>query len=399
MRRVRRRCSVIAVQSLVCLAAVLGAQTQPAVAQAPATRTGASALELDGNMTPQQRDALYASLAKEVADYERHHNIIKTAARLVSPTVVHIEAEIRDSGGRPYGRRTVQEAGSGVLVEISGAPYVLTNRHVIRDAKLNDIQIRFSDGRMTHPTKSWGDPDTDVGVLAVHGPDYVTARIGNSDALEVGDMVLAVGSPFGLSHSITYGIISAKGRRDLELGDGGVRFQDFIQTDASINPGNSGGPLINLRGEVVGINTAIASNSGFNEGIGFSIPINIVVNIARQLIEHGVVTRAYLGVRLDSRFNAQQALEAGLPRLTGARLLRIEPGSPAEAAGLQAGDVIVQFNGQRVDNDNHLINIVGLTPVGTEVSIIIYRDRQPMTIRAKIGNANETAPAQTPAQR
>jgi serine protease Do len=112
-----------------------------------------------------------------------------------------------------------------------------------------------------------------------------------------------------------------------------------------------------------------------------------------------VVTRAYLGVRLDSRFNAQQALEAGLPRLTGARLLRIEPGSPAEAAGLQAGDVIVQFNGQRVDNDNHLINIVGLTPVGTEVSIIIYRDRQPMTIRAKIGNANETAPAQTPAQR
>jgi serine protease Do len=215
--------------------------------------------------------------------------------------------------------------------------------------------------------------------------------------MDVGDMVLAVGSPFGLSHSITYGIISAKGRRDLELGEGGVKFQDFIQTDASINPGNSGGPLINLRGEVVGINTAIASNSGFNEGIGFSIPINIVINVARQLIETGVVTRAYLGVRLDQRFNQAQAIESGLPRLTGAKLLRVEPGSPAEAAGLKPGDVIVQFNGQRVDNDNHLVNIVGLTPVGREVPIVIYRDRQVQTLRAKVGNASEAAAQAQPA--
>ncbi len=163
--------------------------------------------------------------------------------------------------------------------------------------------------------------------------------------------MLAVGSPFGLSHSVTFGIISAKGRRDLHLGDAELRFQDFLQTDAAINPGNSGGPLCNLRGEIIGINTAIASNSGGNEGIGFSIPINMFMAVARQLIETGKVARAFLGVSLDAKFGPAMAAEIGLPGPMGAGVTAVTPGSPAEAARLQPGDVILEIDGTRVEDD------------------------------------------------
>ena len=156
---------------------------------------------------------------------------------------------------------------------------------------MQHIKIRLADGRTINPIKVWSDPETDIAVMAGRGArTWWPSRLGNSDAIEIGDFVLAVGSPFGLSHSITFGIISATGRRDLELGEG-VKYQDFMQTDAAINPGNSGGPLINLRGEVIGMNTAIASNSGGNEGIGFSIPINLVMIIAKQLVEHNARDR------------------------------------------------------------------------------------------------------------
>ena len=158
--------------------------------------------------------------------------------------------------------------------------YVLTNRHVVKYANPKDIKIRLSDGRLIHPKKIWEDRKTDVAVMKVQAPQLVPARLGKSDKVEIGDFVLAIGSPFGLRQSVTYGIVSAKGRHDLDLGEGDVEYQNFIQTDAAINPGNSGGPLVNLRGEVVGMNTAIASSSGGNEGIGFSIPIRNVLHIA-----------------------------------------------------------------------------------------------------------------------
>jgi serine protease Do len=368
--------AVVLVTSLAGLPSALGQVATPTKAVMTITA--------DDDLSPQQREHMYASLAKEVAELERQQNVVKMAARLVSPTVVHIESETHDTGGRGYGRRTVQETGSGVIVELGGAFYVLTNRHVVKDAQLTDVDLRFSDGRMLNPTKVWGDPDTDIAILALPPGRYIPARMGNSDLVDIGDMVLAVGSPFRLSHSITYGIVSAKGRRDLELGDGGVKFQDFIQTDAAINPGNSGGPLINLRGEVIGINTAIASNSGGNEGIGFSIPINMVMVVARQLAEHGTVRRAFLGVHIDTNFTNAKAAEAGLPRRTGARLSQIEPGSPAEQAGMQAGDVIVQFNGIRIENDNHLITVVGLTPLDAEVPVVVYRKGEALTLNVKV---------------
>jgi serine protease Do len=340
----------------------------------------------DVDITPAQRAQLFTTLDREVAELERHGNILKTVVKLVVPTVVHIDVEKTETSFSPSRRnRTVEEAGSGVVIELKGKFYVLTNRHVIKDARLENIQIKLADGREIQPTKTWMDQDTDVAVMSVSEPNMVPARVGNSDKLDIGDFVLAVGSPFGLSHSVTYGIISAKGRRDLELADDGVRFQDFLQTDASINPGNSGGPLLSLRGELIGINTAIASNHGGNEGVGFSIPINMVMVIAKQLIEKGTVQRAFLGVRLDPKFSSIMAHKLGLPRRQGARVTGITPASPADLAKLSVGDVILNFNGIRVDNDIHLVNIVSLTEAGAEIPLVVFRDGHPVNLTVKVG--------------
>jgi serine protease Do len=341
-------------------------------------------------LSPEDRALLYEDLAQEVAAAAHESNVVKMVVRLVSPTVVHIEAKKSEESGRQYGRRrTIEEAGSGVIVEFGKVHYILTNRHVVRDAELADITINLADGRVVHPTDVRTDPDTDIAVVYVAEPGLTSARLGNSDQIEIGDFVLAVGSPFGLSRSVTYGIISAKGRRDLELGDDSVRLQDFLQTDAAINPGNSGGPLINLKGEVIGINTAIASNSGGNEGIGFSIPINMVSLVARQLIDVGSVRRAYLGVSLDPRFDASAANKLGLSRPQGARITAITGNSPASTAKLQTGDVVLQFDGVRVEDDTHLVNLVNLTEIGKEVPLIIFRDRQQVQVRVKVGDKRD----------
>ena len=343
----------------------------------------------DDPLSIEQRAELYQSLNQQVDALESQFNVLKSVVKLVSPTVVHIKAEKPE---QPTARRTqrelIEEAGSGVIIDYKGRTFVLTNRHVIKNAALDKIQIGLSDGRELHPLKVWGDPDTDVALMAVSAQGLIPARLGDSSQVEIGDFVLAVGSPFGLSHSVTYGIISAKGRRDLELGDD-VALQDFMQTDAAINPGNSGGPLINLRGEVVGINTAIASNSGGNEGIGFSIPINGVMHIVRQFVERGRVVRAFLGVKLDQRFTSTVAAKMGLGRRQGAHVTSVTIGGPAEAAHIMRGDVILRFNGTRVENDTHLIYLVSLTDVGKEVPVEIYRAGQVLHLAVKVGNKSD----------
>jgi len=344
--------------------------------------------EFYGPTVPQKRDELYRQLQGQAEFLEKKSAVIKTVVKLMGPTVVHVEADVIRRPALQVGpSRQVEENGSGVLVELGGKHYVLTSRHVVSGAEASAIKVNLFDGRRTHPTKVLEDRETDVAVLAVSAANLVPARIGNSDAAEIGDFVLAVGNPFGLIHSVTFGIISAKGRRNLELGDSGISLQDFIQTDAAINPGNSGGPLINLRGEVIGINTCIASNSGGNEGIGFAIPINMFMHVARQLIETGKVSRAFLGVTLDRSFGAAMAGELGLPRPLGARVTMVHAGSPAVTAGLREGDVVLQFDGVPVDNDGHLVNLVRLTQPGKEVPLLIYRDRQTTTLRAKLADA------------
>jgi serine protease Do len=324
--------------------------------------------------SPGERAALQRVLEQNAPVLEAQANVVKAVAKLLGPTVVHIEADVPRRGLMYAKERQVEESGSGVIIERNGRYYVITNWHVFRSAPLDGIRIGLADHRVLHPQRILLDEETDVGVLPIDAPDLIAAPLGDSDRMEIGDFVLAVGSPFGLSHSVTFGIISARGRHDLELSDATVRFQDFLQTDAAINPGNSGGPLCNLRGQVIGINTAIASNSGGNEGIGFSIPIKLFMAVARQLIDTGKVTRAFLGVTLDGKFGPAMATELGMAHVAGTRVTSVAAGGPAEAAGIRAGDVILKLDGTSIDDDAHLVNLVGLIEAGKKVSLEIYRD-------------------------
>ncbi len=346
---------------------------------------GSAADDLSG----QQREKMYAELIRDVTAFEQQGNLLKRVVRLVKPTIVHIAARRRTRSDPDYARRALEEAGSGVIVDIRGRPYVLTNRHVVHESSLSSIDIRLAGGDLLHPTYVWTDAETDVAVMQVGRAGLTTARIGDSDGVEIGDFVLAVGSPFGLSHSVTYGIISAKGRHDLELGDGSIRYQDFIQTDAAINPGNSGGPLLNLRGEVIGINTAIASNSGGNEGIGFAMPVDMAMAVAGQLVEHGRVLRAYLGVRLNPSFEQREARRLGLARPTGAHVTSVTPNSPAERADLRTDDVIIRFDGHQIEDDDHLIRLVGFTQIGKAVEVVVLRGRRRLSLRVSVADRHD----------
>jgi serine protease Do len=367
-------------------AGILGLLAALVAAVLAAPATAQDDLEDDAR-TEEARAKIYDALSHEITAMERQSNVLKMVAKLVRPTVVHIEADKIEATLLQYGsKQHVEEAGSGYIVKLNDHYYVLTNRHVVKDAAVKNITIRLADGRQIHPSRVWSDLDTDVAVMAIDAPALRASKLGNSDQIEIGDFVLAVGSPFGLSHSITFGIVSATGRRDLSLGEP-VKFQDFIQTDAAINPGNSGGPLINLRGEVIGMNTAIASNSGFNEGIGFSIPINMVTFVAKQLVEHNGVLRAFLGVTLDRKFDSATAISVGLKRPRGTRISGITPNSPAEAAQLKVDDVVLEYGGVPVDDDNHLVTLVGLTEPGREVPLLVLREQKQVRINVKLGSS------------
>ena len=292
-----------------CLAAAARAQS-PAALPAAIQRRGA--------VDPEQRAALRQELERHAEVLEAQSAVLKIVAKLVGPAVVHVAADVPpleyDHG------RHIEESGSGVIIEYQAKHYVLSNWHVVHDADADAIRITLADGRLIHPAKILGDPETDVAVMAVSAPDLIAVTLGDSDRLETGDFVLALGSPYGLNGSVTFGIISARGRWDLHLPKGTIHFQDFLQTDAAINPGNSGGPLVNLHGELIGINDSIATDSGHNEGIGFAIPIHLFMSVGRQLITTGRVARAFLGVNLNSKFGPALAAEAGLPRPMARRL-------------------------------------------------------------------------------
>jgi serine protease Do len=357
--------------------------------QALAQPAAPAALERLGTVSAEKRAELQRTLERNAPVLEAQAAVLKAVAKLIGPAVVHIEADVPQQSLLHSRDRQIEEAASGVIIRRKDKYYVLTNRHVIQNAPPEAVRINLADGRQLHPAAILDDADSDVAVLPVDAADLAAAPLGDSQRLEIGDFVLAVGSPFGLSHSVTFGIISAKGRRDLHLGDAVIRFQDFLQTDAAINPGNSGGPLCNVRGEVIGINTAIATNSGRNEGIGFSIPINMFMVAARQLIETGKVTRAFLGVSLDPRFGAAVAAEIGLPGPMGARVVAVSKGSPAEAAHLLPGDVILEIDGARVEDDMHLINLVGLIEAGKRVTLAVFRDGKTLAISVETADRSK----------
>jgi len=281
---------------------------------------------------------------------------------------------------QPRERKQIGQ-GSGFIIDKEG--YILTNNHVVGNADV--INVKLSDGRELKAKLIGSDEKSDVAVIKVDEDDLPTIPLGDSDNLEIGELVIAIGNPFGLTESLTLGIVSAKGRSTVGI----TEYEDFIQTDAAINPGNSGGPLINLEGKVVGINTAIFSQSGGNMGIGFAIPINMAKNIKEQLVKQGKVTRGQLGVMIGE-LTKDLAEYFDIDSSKGVVVNDVLKDSPAEKAGIERGDVILEINGQKVEDVGHLRNTVAMASPGSKVKLLIYRNGREKTITVKIGELSDT---------
>jgi Do/DeqQ family serine protease len=316
----------------------------------------------------------------------------------VSPSVVNIATKgtIKEKPGQrnplmddPFFRRffdepherKFQSAGSGVVIDAKNG-YIITNHHVVENA--SEITITLLDNRSFSAKVIGSDEGADIAVLQAKQPNLIAMSMGDSARLEVGDYVVAIGNPFGLSHTVTAGIVSALGRTGINP-DG---YEDFIQTDASINPGNSGGALVNLRGELVGINSAILSGSGGNIGIGFAIPVNLVKSVMDQLIQYGQVKRGVLGVNLYP-VTSDIAKEYGVAESTGALVAGVAPGSAAEHAGVKTGDIITSINGVAKKDPGELRYAIGLLHVGDKVEIGLLRDGKPRTVTAIVAERTD----------
>ena len=280
-------------------------------------------------------------------------------------------------------RRPVRAAGSGFVLNSNG--FIVTNNHVVENA--SDIQVKLGDGREL-PAKVVGrDAKTDLALLKVDATGLPVIPLGDSTALQVGEPVMAIGNPFGLEQTVTTGIVSATGR---VIGSG--PYDNFIQTDASINPGNSGGPLINARGEVIGINTAIFSRGGGSVGIGFAVPSSLAKTVITQLADHGKVERGWLGVSIQP-LTKDLAKNFKRDNTNGALVSSVIEGSPADKAGLKAGDVIVEFNGKKVAKATELPSLVADLTVGRDVPMVVVRDGSEMRLNARIARLEDETPA------
>lgn len=292
----------------------------------------------------------------------------------------------------PFGQRNMpserreQSLGSGVIVGEDG--YILTNNHVVDGA--DEIKVALADNMTTYDAKVVGtDPQTDIAVIKVDGKDLPAVTVTDSDNLEVGDIVLAIGNPFGVGQTVTMGIVSAKGRGGMGILD----YEDFIQTDASINPGNSGGALVDAAGRLVGINTAILSRSGGNQGIGFAVPINLARFVMERIIADGKVTRGYLGVVIQP-VTPDLAKAFKLPETSGALIGEVTPDSAAEEGGLKEGDVVIEFDGKKVTDSQHLRLMVSQTAPGTKSQVKVIRDGKERTFTIELGELTPDALAQ-----
>jgi serine protease Do/serine protease DegQ len=349
---------------------------------------------------------VYAAAPAPVADAAPMPSLAPMVKR-VSPAVVNIATRgtIKESPGQrnpllddPFFRRffdappdskprerQFQSAGSGVIVDAKNG-YIITNHHVVENA--SEITITLLDDRTFSAKVIGTDEGADIAVLQAKQPNLIAMTLGDSTRLEVGDYVVAIGNPFGLQHTVTAGIVSALGRTGINP-DG---YEDFIQTDASINPGNSGGALVNLRGELVGINSAILSRSGGNIGIGFAIPVNMAKGVMDQLIKYGQVKRGVLGVNIYG-VTPDIAKEFGLTESSGALVAGVAQGSAAERAGVKTGDIITSINGATMRDAGELRNTIGMLRVGDKVEIGLLRDGKPRKVTALIAERSELATA------
>lgn len=272
-------------------------------------------------------------------------------------------------------QRGRESSGSGVIIDSAGI--ILTNNHVVAGG--GKLRVKLHDGREFDVVDVKTDPSTDLAVIKIKSDKPLPyAELGDSDQMMIGDWVLALGQPFGLQDTVTAGIISAKGR-DIGI----TRHNEFIQTDAAINPGNSGGPLVNLQGEVVGINTAISSSSGGFQGIGFAVPVNVAKWVSTQLLKDGAVHRAYLGVGIQA-VDHTLAEQLGLSTSNGALITDVQPDSPAAAAGMMPQDVVVEFAGQAIHSPRQLQAVVGRAPLGTKQPLVVLRDGKKVTLQVSV---------------
>ena len=317
-----------------------------------------------------------APLVKQVAPAVVNIRVSQTVTRR-SPYNDEMFRRFFGMPNNPGNSREVQSAGSGVIVDaING--YILTNHHVIEGAE--KIQISLINGETLDAEVIGSDPATDIALLKVDSKNLIDIKIGDSDIVQVGDFVIAIGNPFGLSHTVTSGIVSALGRTGISNNG----YEDFIQTDASINPGNSGGALVNMKGELVGINSAIISRSGGNVGIGFAVPSEIAQSIMQQILDFGEVRRGLLGVSIQS-IDPENASALGVEIDYGALISSIEPGSAAEKAGLQVDDIIIQIDNEKISNSRELANAIGLKGSGEEVEIQLVRNNNKINVIAILG--------------
>jgi len=340
-------------------------------------------------------------LALAQANAPRELPTLAPMLETITPAVVNIAVKTNVEGGTPSaqdellrrffdfegppgrGDREVEGAGSGVIVDARNG-YILTNHHVVANA--DKITVTLLENRSLVARVVGSDEASDIAVLKVDAASLKSIPFGDSTSLRVGDYVVAIGNPFGFTNSVTSGIVSALGRSGLNNGS----FEDFIQTDASINPGNSGGALVNLKGELVGINSAIISRTGGNVGIGFAIPVNMARAIMDQLIATGTVHRGLLGVKIQD-VTPDIAATLELPSNSGALVYEINPDSAAEKAGIKIEDVIISINGTRLRDSGSLRNSVGLLPPGEKIAVGLIRDGKEQTLTAVLGELTPTA--------
>jgi len=344
------------------------------------------------------------------------HSPFTVVAQKVAPAVVNVRSRkfvnvpgaqfnspfddfFKDFFGQPPQQQPaprqqkVEGQGSGFIIDKNGL--VMTNNHVITGG--GELTVKLADNREFRAEVVGADPKTDVAVIRLKDlkgdlPDSEVAILGNSDDMEVGDYAIAIGNPFGLDRTVTQGIISYKGRSGLPIDGGGPMYQDFIQTDAAINYGNSGGPLVNIRGEVIGINTAI---NPAGQGIGFAIPVNLARRIKEQLVDKGRVVRGYLGI-VPQEITADLAAGIGLKDQKGVLVAKVQEGTPAEQAGLQLGDVILGFDGHDITSVTQFRQVVADAKVGAAVKIVLLRDKKQRTITATLAEMPDETAAKDP---
>jgi serine protease Do len=326
----------------------------------------------------QDREILRQNLRELAVPFERLSEVFRLSVEFAEPVIVHIEAtQIKSVNPSRSGRSVkmqVEESGSGVIAAIADKQVILTNRHVVEGIELNSIKILTHDRRLLTPSRVATNEEFDLAVVEVAEKLPHAADFGNSEQVRVGDIVLAVGSPFGLDRSVSMGIIGAVNRRNVPATSGLTPRIGFFQTDAAINPGSSGGPLLNLRGEVIGLVTAIATQGGGHDGVAFVLPIKSVLRVAEQLVRNGTVVKPHVGLGFDPEFSAEKRKELGIDRQIGTRINRVVPDTPAAQIGLRVGDVILSFNGVEVEDDTHIVNLVALSEIDKPVKITVNRD-------------------------